>query len=114
MVAAGRVFPGILHVHADIVAAFDFDAVDFESESAAGNADHAVGALRGAGGGLDGHDLLRQEVADSWGKVESGFVVSARISREESVQRGVGRLRCQHRAVAEASMAKDSVACLCR
>ena len=30
VVAARGVFPGVLDVHADIVAAFDFDAVDFE------------------------------------------------------------------------------------
>ena len=32
MMTAGRIFPGILHVDADITETFDFDAVDLEAE----------------------------------------------------------------------------------
>ena len=62
MVPARRIVPGILHVDADIVAAFDLDAVHGEHEILGGrNPDHALRSLRRGRCSSDVNDVLRQE-----------------------------------------------------
>jgi hypothetical protein len=65
VMAARRIVAGILHVHADVVRAFDLDTVHVKAERRVGRyADHAVGRLRCRRGPLDRYDLLRQEAPD--------------------------------------------------
>ena len=69
--AARRVFPGILDIDADIVGAFNLDALDAKVEVAAIDADHALGCggRRFRGGDLD---KLLCDGFHSWEKVTSG------------------------------------------
>ena len=55
----GVVFPGILHVDADIVVPFDLDALHLEIEIAAGNLHHALGRGGGRSVGCDLDQFLR-------------------------------------------------------
>ena len=71
----GRVFPGILHIDADVVATFNFDSLHFEHGISAGNFDHAAAAPRAAAWCFDFNHLLRQRIPFVEHRQESGVAV---------------------------------------
>src|SRR6266478_2442040 len=78
MIAARRIFPGILNVHSDIVRTFDLDAADLEKEIARRNLYHAVRRRYRRFGVRYFHKLLRHGF-HSCEKLSSGLDESTAI-----------------------------------